>query len=119
MQNLKQLKTHLISFGVLLLAGSMSPQSFAKEFYKWVDSNGSTHYSANPPPKNARHKTKVETYGHNVSGSTSSATPVNTATPPAVTPQNTTPPQVEAPKVDQQSEANAALQKGQLERAPQ
>ncbi|MFW1858930.1 DUF4124 domain-containing protein [Acinetobacter defluvii] len=117
MQNLKQLKTHLISFGILLLASSMTPQSFAKEFYKWVDSNGSTHYSANPPPKNARHKTKVETYGHNVSGSTSSATPVDT--PPTTPPQNTTPSQVEAPKADQQSEANAALQKGQLERAPQ
>lgn len=115
MQNLKQLKTHLISFGVLLLAGSMSPQSFAKEFYKWVDSNGSTHYSANPPPKNARHKTKVETYGHPVSTPT-----LPTNTQPAVnTPVDANSSTSEAPKPDQQSEANAALQKGQLERAPQ
>lgn len=118
MQNLKQLKTHLISFGVLLLASSMSPQSFAKEFYKWVDSNGSTHYSANPPPKNARHKTKVETYGHPVSTPTPSTLPVNTQ-PPANTSVDTTSSTSDAPKPDQQSEANAALQKGQLERASQ
>lgn len=38
-------------------------QTFAKEYYKWVDSNGSTHYTATPPPKAAKRKGKVETYG--------------------------------------------------------
>ena len=35
----------------------------AKEYYKWVDQNGSTHYTTTPPPKSAKKKGKVETYG--------------------------------------------------------
>ena len=37
--------------------------SFAQNFYKWVDAKGSTHYTATPPPKSAKKKGKVETYG--------------------------------------------------------
>lgn len=37
--------------------------SFAQNFYKWVDANGSTHYTAAPPPKSAQKKGKIETYG--------------------------------------------------------
>lgn len=115
MYHLKKLKMALISgIGLLLTLGVTAP-SFAKEYYKWVDQNGSTHYSETPPPRNAKHKTTVTTYGHNVSSSASAAAPANT------TPTNTTTaaPTNEVPHTDQQSEANAALQKGQLERAPQ
>jgi len=40
-----------------------SPMVQAKEYYKWVDQNGSTHYTATPPPKTAKKKGKIETYG--------------------------------------------------------
>ena len=33
-----------------------STQSFAKTYYKWVDSQGSTHYTTTPPPKTAKKK---------------------------------------------------------------
>ncbi|MGA8882421.1 MAG: DUF4124 domain-containing protein [Acinetobacter sp.] len=46
------------------LALAMSAQSsFAQNFYKWVDAKGSTHYTAAPPPKSAKKKGQVETYG--------------------------------------------------------
>lgn len=40
-----------------------STTSFAKEYYKWVDSKGSTHYTTTPPPKNAKKRGKIDTYG--------------------------------------------------------
>lgn len=113
MQNLKKLKIGLISMTGLALTLGMTTPSFAKEFYKWVDSNGSTHYSETPPPRNAKHKTTITTYGHNVSSSSVSALPASTTS----TTTDTKP--TETAKPDQQNEANAALQKGQLERAPQ
>ena len=46
------------------LALAVSAQSsFAQNFYKWVDAKGSTHYTAAPPPKSAKKKGQVETYG--------------------------------------------------------
>ena len=33
-----------------------------KNFYKWVDKNGSTHYTTTPPPSTAKRLGKVETY---------------------------------------------------------
>lgn len=35
----------------------------AQTYYKWTDASGSTHYTKTPPPKNSKHKGKVETYG--------------------------------------------------------
>ncbi|MCH4246452.1 MAG: DUF4124 domain-containing protein [Acinetobacter populi] len=43
--------------------------SYAQNFYKWVDANGSTHYTATPPPKNAKKISKVATYNDTPSGS--------------------------------------------------
>ncbi|OAL80033.1 hypothetical protein AY606_05175 [Acinetobacter sp. SFB] len=40
-----------------------STTGFAKEYYKWVDAKGSTHYTSTPPPKSAKKKGKVDTYG--------------------------------------------------------
>lgn len=34
----------------------------AQNFYKWVDKNGSTHYTVTPPPANAKRVANVETY---------------------------------------------------------
>ena len=57
------IKITFIPLCLILSLGSTS--SFAKEYYKWVDAKGSTHYTTTPPPKSAQKKAKVETYGWN------------------------------------------------------
>lgn len=55
---------HLISRVALTCALlSSSASLWAKDYYKWVDANGSTHYTATPPPKSAQKKGKIQTYG--------------------------------------------------------
>lgn len=96
-----------------------STQSFAKTYYKWVDSQGSTHYTTTPPPKTAKKKGKVDTYGWKNSPQAASS-----EAPPAANMPNTlpTPPNAvpsaapAAPAVElenQRREANEALQQGQ------
>jgi len=63
--------------------------SFAKEYYKWVDSKGSTHYTTTPPPKSAKKKGKVDTYGVSHSATPSQSTAENKTTLEQPT-QNTT-----------------------------
>ena len=53
--------------------------SHAKQYYKWVDSKGSTHYTTTPPPKNARSQSKVNTYGYH--GDSRPTNPAPTAQP--------------------------------------
>ena len=64
---------HLIS-GVALSCALLysSTSLWAKDYYKWVDANGSTHYTTTPPPKNAQKKGKIQTYGWNNSTPTAS-----------------------------------------------
>ena len=108
--------THTILATLVTAALSMTMTStYAKQYYKWVDSKGSTHYTTTPPPKSARSKSKVDTYGWN-----GNSTAVKTAPAPAqpVATQPTAPQPVangqnSAPVVDQQKEANAALQNAQ------
>lgn len=68
------------SFGCFIVLGSFSTTSFATEYYKWVDSKGSTHYTKTPPPASVKKKTKVDTYGWNNSApykaNTTEETPV-------------------------------------------
>lgn len=66
-------------FSTALSVTFLSTQTFASEFYKWVDANGSTHYTKTPPPKNAKKKGKVETFG--VSASTQVTTHQQSFTP--------------------------------------
>ncbi|WP_445114952.1 DUF4124 domain-containing protein [Acinetobacter sp. WZC-1] len=63
MQTKTGLKLTLLP-AVIIIAALLSTQSFARQYYKWVDHKGSTHYTTTPPPKNARQQGKVETYGH-------------------------------------------------------
>ncbi|MDM1718826.1 DUF4124 domain-containing protein [Acinetobacter towneri] len=97
----------------------------AKQYYKWVDVNGSTHYTTTLPPKTAKKKGKVDTYGWRNSAPTV-ATPANPADNPAPTAANATNQQATPtanhpagnPAMDQQQrEANAALNQAQQERA--
>lgn len=41
---------------------ALSTTIHATEYYKWVDKNGVTAYSATPPPVSAKKKAKVSTY---------------------------------------------------------
>ena len=49
--------------GITIALTAMSSLSSAAEYYKWVDSKGTTHYTKTPPPATAKKKAKVETYG--------------------------------------------------------
>ena len=53
----------LFTVAIISIAAFSSSQSFAKQYYKWVDSKGSTHYTTTPPPQNAKSKSKIDTYG--------------------------------------------------------
>lgn len=94
--------------------------SHAKQYYKWVDSKGSTHYTTTPPPKNARSQSKVNTYGYH--GDSRPTNPAPTAQPNASQnqPQNgqpqgtqpvtpapvVNPPNTQQPNVAPQNEQN-------------
>ncbi len=60
--NLSYLKTSLYT-AIITAILVCSTQSQAEQYYKWVDKNGSTHYTTTPPPKGAKHLNKVSTYG--------------------------------------------------------
>ncbi|WP_395442578.1 DUF4124 domain-containing protein [Acinetobacter sp. P1332] len=99
-----------------------STQSFAKTYYKWVDSQGSTHYTTTPPPKTAKKKGKVDTYGWKNSPQAASSEappaanmPNNIPAPPNAVPSAAP----AAPAVElenQRREANEALERGQQAR---
>lgn len=97
------IKTVLVATFCSLVA--MTTTSHAKQYYKWVDSKGSTHYTTTPPPKNARSKSKIDTYGYR--GATTQATQPAQPNPthnnqPNTQPANTAPnvnSAVEQPKV--------------------
>ena len=94
------------------LALAVSAQSsFAQNFYKWVDAKGSTHYTATPPPKSAKKKGKVETYGWK-----NSATPAPAAggqAHPEAKAAAQEAQQAAAEKEQVHQEAQAALRQGQ------
>lgn len=50
------IKITFIPLCLILSLGSTS--SFAKEYYKWVDAKGSTHYTTTPPQNQLRKKAK-------------------------------------------------------------
>lgn len=84
----------LFSAIIAVCAVSISSQVSAKEYYKWVDRNGSTHYTTTPPPKNARHQGKIDTYG----ASRNSSAPAAAAQPESqAAAEPTAPPVVPAP----------------------
>jgi hypothetical protein len=59
------LKTSLYT-ALLASAFVCTSQSQAQQYYKWVDANGSTHYTTTPPPKGAKRLDKIATYGSSV-----------------------------------------------------
>ena len=95
-----------------------STQSVTKTDYKWVDSQGSTHYTTTPPPKTAKKKGKVDTYGwkNSPQAASSEAPPAANMPNTVPAPPHAVPSAAPAPAVDlenQRREANEALQQGQ------
>ncbi len=72
--NLSYLKTILYT-AVATAILVCSTQSQAQQYYKWMDKNGSTHYTTTPPPKSAKHLNKVSTYGSQSSVKNSTSSP--------------------------------------------
>ena len=108
-----------VSFSLTLLTSSVG---YAKEYYKWVDSKGTTHYTTTPPPKTAKRHGKIDTYGYrsdspaptqaqNTTQNTAPVANTNVGAPNNTLPAHTT------MMDNQQREANAALQNGSVERA--
>lgn len=96
MQKNNSIQKIALSSLLLSLFAFSSSSSFAKEYYKWVDSKGSTHYTTTPPPKNAKNHGKVNTYGQtsytqytapSTAQNNSTATPAPQSTPAPVQPQ--------------------------------
>ena len=66
---------------------------YAQSFYKWIDKNGSTHYTKTPPPKNSKNLGQVETYGYRTSTTTptdASSESVTQITTPEILPIHST-----------------------------
>lgn len=59
----------------LIFACLISNQTFAKQYYKWVDSKGNTTYSSKPPPTGTKQQ-KIETIRS--LGTTNTSTPKQT-----------------------------------------
>lgn len=47
---------------VAVVATVATHSAMASDFYRWVDKNGTTHYTKTPPPKGAKVVGKTETY---------------------------------------------------------
>lgn len=81
------LRTPLLGLGVLLLC--VAPVHAADKYYKWVDAQGTTHYTQTPPPASkARKVLKTVTVSRHVNGSSvpgyapqTPAVPASAATP--------------------------------------
>ncbi|RKG33239.1 DUF4124 domain-containing protein [Acinetobacter tianfuensis] len=102
------IKCVIAVLGTAFLAAA--PSSFAQQYYKWVDSKGSTHYTAAPPPASAKKKGKIETYGWKNSGPAKSSNPENKpdAETPQTAAQNTPAPSQPANKTAAEQAAEAA-----------
>lgn len=84
-------------------SASCSSQNYAQQYYKWIDANGSTHYTTTPPPKGAKRLDKFPTYGT----STQNPNP-----PKAQQPQNESqlPSETQSPQSFGQPSTNVASQ---------
>lgn len=121
MNNKNLMKKSVLLGATLGLLCSAPSLSFAKEYYKWVDSKGTTHYTTTPPPKSSKSRGKIDTYGYRTSipatstaQQNSSNTTSNTSNP-AQAPTTSNTPQTQSMD-SQQRDANAALQNGAVER---
>ncbi|MBF7687824.1 DUF4124 domain-containing protein [Acinetobacter rathckeae] len=57
-----------------LLTLLLTTTAYAQDIYKWIDANGTTHYSQTPP-QNAKKTTIFKTYGQTTSSASSALPP--------------------------------------------
>ena len=82
MQTIKKKLKPTLLFIAMSIGFTLSPYTQAQNFYKWVDANGSTHYTTTPPPKNAKKLGSVNTINDTPSGSSyKTPTPETQPTP--------------------------------------
>lgn len=60
---MKALALSCLTISTLIGLSMVTTAVNAKQYYKWVDSNGSTHYTTTPPPQHAKKSGTVNTYG--------------------------------------------------------
>ena len=51
---------------IFCLLSHVMHSSHAQDFYKWIDKNGTTHYTLNQPPTSANKVNKITTYGEKI-----------------------------------------------------
>ena len=113
---LNQRLTHtVLASAVFAFVAMGSSTVMAKQYYKWVDSKGSTHYTTTPRST----AKKIDTYGYQ-----GSSTPVSQPAPQQNTPTPNQPPQQNQPQNNnnvspqqqqneqQHKEANQTLERG-------
>ena len=87
----------------------------AQTFYKWKDKNGSVHYTELPPPAQAKHLGKIDTYGSYLKPTQNQ--PINIAT------KTITPPDTNTEPLTNNSTSNSISQQQQTDsnliKAPQ
>ena len=106
MKKIIWIKKNAISMLVLSTLALSSTSSFAKEYYKWTDSKGSTHYTTSPPPKNAKKHGKIDTYGQTASTQhTAASNSANSSTEVASSQNNTVQSQQQPVNFVQQNQA--------------
>lgn len=96
---------------------AVNTQVQAQDFYKWVDANGSTHYTTTPPPKmhGVNGKGKIKTYNSRVEQiNTNRVLPTNSSAQPAPS----TPVQPQQPTQNSSIENKAIQLPSNIEPAP-
>ena len=100
----------MLSLGLM----TISSNSHATSYYKWVDAKGTTHYTKTPPPRGAKQTKTVDTWGwHNsaptparVSEEPKQADPAPVQNQPnQAAPQNSPQPVESQPQTSQESAA--------------
>ena len=87
----------------------LSSATHAQNFYKWVDSKGTTHYTQTPPPKGAKTTGQVRTFA----GPATTQIQERTDTP--VQQQNETPNNVPVQTPEQQNSTPTQITKKTIE----
>lgn len=86
---------HTTCIGLFSLGLLFPVVGHTQNFYKWVDANGSTHYTTTPPPKNAKKLGAVNTINDTPSGSHYSPPPATNNEVQQASPVQRTAPQPE------------------------
>ena len=124
MKQLQRFSKTILLSAIFTTVTMSTTVTHAKQYYKWVDSKGSTHYTTTPPPKSAKKKGQVDTYGwhnsHSANAAPSTPSPAPQDTQPPVSipqlPQSAIPSAPSAPSAG--SAAAPSMNTGQMVAAP-